>query len=96
MKSDLATLPPRFLRTKEAAEFLSALTDSTAARAHAKTTELLAELGTFVVEMRNALTRPTHPYGNEQFTTFVSDRIDFDKAYHHLLFNQDWSALALK
>nr|WP_313777135.1 ABC transporter substrate-binding protein [Mycobacterium sp.] len=36
------------------------------------------------------------PYGNEQFTTFVSDRIDFDKAYHHLLFNQDWSALALK
>lgn len=36
------------------------------------------------------------PYGNEQFTTFVSDRIDFDNAYHHLLFNQDWSALALK
>ncbi|CAN5393219.1 ABC transporter substrate-binding protein [soil metagenome] len=36
------------------------------------------------------------PYGNEQFTTFVSERIDFDKAYHHLLFNQDWSALALK
>ncbi|MET0900721.1 MAG: ABC transporter substrate-binding protein [Mycobacterium sp.] len=36
------------------------------------------------------------PYGNEQYTTFVSDRIDFDKAYSHLLFNQDWSALALK
>jgi len=36
------------------------------------------------------------PYGNEQFTTFVSERIDFDKAYHHLLFNQDYSALALK
>lgn len=36
------------------------------------------------------------PYGNEQYTTFVSDRIDFDKAYNHLLFNQDLSALALK
>jgi peptide/nickel transport system substrate-binding protein len=36
------------------------------------------------------------PYGNEQYTTFVSDRIDFDKAYSHLLFNQDWSALTLK
>jgi peptide/nickel transport system substrate-binding protein len=36
------------------------------------------------------------PYGNEQYTTFVSDRIDFDNAYSHLLFNQDWSALALK
>jgi peptide/nickel transport system substrate-binding protein len=36
------------------------------------------------------------PYGNEEFTTFVSDRIDFAKAYHHLLFNQDYSALALK
>ncbi len=36
------------------------------------------------------------PYGNEEFTTFVSDRIDFDKAYNHLLFSQDYSALALK
>ncbi|KRD05774.1 ABC transporter substrate-binding protein [Mycobacterium sp. Root265] len=36
------------------------------------------------------------PYGNEEFATFVSDRMDFDKAYSHLLFNQDWSALALK
>jgi peptide/nickel transport system substrate-binding protein len=36
------------------------------------------------------------PYGNEQFSTFVSERMDFDNAYHHLLFNQDWSALALK
>jgi peptide/nickel transport system substrate-binding protein len=35
------------------------------------------------------------PYGNERFTTFVSDRIDFDTAYHHLLFNQDYSALAV-
>jgi peptide/nickel transport system substrate-binding protein len=36
------------------------------------------------------------PYGNEEQATFVSDRIDFDKAYHHLLFSQDYSALALK
>jgi peptide/nickel transport system substrate-binding protein len=36
------------------------------------------------------------PYGNEQYTTFVSDRMEFDKAYSHILFNQDWSALALK
>ena len=36
------------------------------------------------------------PYGNEQFVTFVSDRIDFDKVYHHLLFNHDYSSLALK
>ena len=36
------------------------------------------------------------PYGNEQFTTFVSDRIDFGKAYRHLLFSQDYSALSLK
>ena len=33
------------------------------------------------------------PYGNEQFATFVSERMDFDKAYHHLLFNQDYSAV---
>lgn len=36
------------------------------------------------------------PYGNEEFTTFVSDRVDFDKSYHHLLFNQDYSSFALK
>ena len=36
------------------------------------------------------------PYGNEEFTTFVSERIDFDKSYHHLLFNQDYSSFALK
>lgn len=36
------------------------------------------------------------PYGNEQYTTFVSERMDFDQAYSHLLFNQDWSALAIK
>ncbi|MBX7431833.1 ABC transporter substrate-binding protein [Mycobacterium sp. Y57] len=36
------------------------------------------------------------PYGNEQFTTFLSDRMDFDKSYHHLLFNQDFTSFALK
>ena len=36
------------------------------------------------------------PYGNEQFTTFVSERMDFDKSYHHLLFNQDYSSFAIK
>jgi peptide/nickel transport system substrate-binding protein len=36
------------------------------------------------------------PYGNEEFTTFVSDRIDFDKTIPHLLFTQDYSALTLK
>jgi peptide/nickel transport system substrate-binding protein len=36
------------------------------------------------------------PYGNEQYATFVSDRIDFDKAYSHLLFGQDFSSLRLK
>jgi peptide/nickel transport system substrate-binding protein len=35
------------------------------------------------------------PYGNEQFTTFVSDRIDFDTTYHHLLFNADYSSFAI-
>jgi peptide/nickel transport system substrate-binding protein len=35
------------------------------------------------------------PYGNEEFTTFVSDRIDFDTVYHHLLFNEDYSSFAL-
>jgi peptide/nickel transport system substrate-binding protein len=36
------------------------------------------------------------PYGNEQYTTFLSDRMDFDKSYHHLLFNQDFSSFAVK
>jgi peptide/nickel transport system substrate-binding protein len=36
------------------------------------------------------------PYGNEEFTTFVSDRLDFDTVYHHLLFNEDYSSFALK
>lgn len=36
------------------------------------------------------------PYGNEEQTTFVSDRIDFDKTIPHLLFSQDYSAFALK
>ncbi len=36
------------------------------------------------------------PYGNEQKSTFVSDRIDFDKTIPHLLFSQDYSAFALK
>ena len=36
------------------------------------------------------------PYGNEQFATFLSDRLDFDKAYRHLLFSQDFSSFALK
>ena len=35
------------------------------------------------------------PYGNEEFTTFVSDRIDFDTVYHHLLFNEDYTSFAL-
>lgn len=36
------------------------------------------------------------PYGNEQFTTFLSERMDFDKSYHHLLFKQDFTSFALK
>ena len=36
------------------------------------------------------------PYGNEQFSTFVSDRIDFDKVYYHLLFAHDYTSFALK
>jgi peptide/nickel transport system substrate-binding protein len=36
------------------------------------------------------------PYGNEQFTTFLSERMDFDKSYHHLLFNQDYSSFSIK
>ena len=36
------------------------------------------------------------PYGNEQFATFVSDRIDFGRVYYHLLFAHDYSSFALK
>ncbi|TGD89235.1 ABC transporter substrate-binding protein [Mycolicibacterium sp. CH28] len=36
------------------------------------------------------------PYGNEEYTTFMSDRMDFGKSYHHLLFNQDYTSFALK
>lgn len=36
------------------------------------------------------------PYGNEEFTTFLSERMDFGRSYHHLLFNQDYSSFALK
>ena len=36
------------------------------------------------------------PYGNEQFSTFVSDRINFDKVYYHLLFAHDYTSFALK
>ena len=36
------------------------------------------------------------PYGNEQFTTFVSERMDFDTSYHHIVFNQDFSSFVLK
>lgn len=36
------------------------------------------------------------PYGNEEFTTFLSERMDFDESYRHLLFNQDFSSFKLK
>ena len=36
------------------------------------------------------------PYGNEQFSTFVSDRVDFDKVYYHLLFAHDYTSFSLK
>jgi peptide/nickel transport system substrate-binding protein len=36
------------------------------------------------------------PYGNEQYSTFLSERMDFDKSYHHLLFNQDYTSFAVK
>ena len=36
------------------------------------------------------------PYGNEEFTTFLSNRLDFDKSYRHLLFGQDYTSFALK
>lgn len=36
------------------------------------------------------------PYGNEQYTTFLSERMDFDKSYRHLLFSQDFTSFAIK
>jgi peptide/nickel transport system substrate-binding protein len=36
------------------------------------------------------------PYGNEQFSTFLSERMDFDTSYHHLLFNQDYTSFKIK
>jgi peptide/nickel transport system substrate-binding protein len=36
------------------------------------------------------------PYGNEQYTTFLSQRMDRDKSTHHPLFKQDYSSFALK
>jgi peptide/nickel transport system substrate-binding protein len=36
------------------------------------------------------------PYGNEQFSTFVSDRMNFDQVYYHLLFAHDYTSFALK
>jgi len=36
------------------------------------------------------------PYGTRKLTTFVSDRIDFDEVYFHLLFQQDWTSFAVE
>lgn len=36
------------------------------------------------------------PYGNEQFSTFVSERMNFDQVYYHLLFAHDYTSFALK
>ncbi len=36
------------------------------------------------------------PYGNEEYATFMSERMDFAKSYSHLLFNQDYTSFALK
>src|SRR5262245_25711673 len=36
------------------------------------------------------------PYGNEKFTTFTSDRINFDAVQFSLLFNLDYSSFQLK
>ena len=36
------------------------------------------------------------PYGNEQFSTFLSERMDFDRSYHHILFAQDYTSFALR
>jgi peptide/nickel transport system substrate-binding protein len=36
------------------------------------------------------------PYDNEQFAPFTSERLDLEKAYHHLLFARTTPAFALK
>jgi peptide/nickel transport system substrate-binding protein len=36
------------------------------------------------------------PYGNEEFTTFTSDRVNFDNVDFSLLFNLDYSSFQLK
>ena len=36
------------------------------------------------------------PYANEERSTFVSDRMDFEKTVPHVLFTQDYSAFTLK
>jgi peptide/nickel transport system substrate-binding protein len=35
------------------------------------------------------------PYGTRKLTTFVSDRLDLDELYFHLLFQHDWTSFAL-
>jgi peptide/nickel transport system substrate-binding protein len=35
------------------------------------------------------------PYGVQEWSTFTSDRLDFDQVYFHLLFQQDWTSFAL-
>lgn len=35
------------------------------------------------------------PYGTRKLTTFVSDRIDFDAIYFHLLFQHDWTSFSV-
>ena len=53
--------------------------------------------GVFVLIVLFCLAAPVWaPYGNEEYTTFLSERMDFDKSYHHLLFNQDYTSFALK
>ncbi len=71
---------------------------------NAKTDELLTKLiGDGGVEEQYAALDKAYmeqavwaPYGNEEFTTFLSERMDFDKSYHHLLFNQDYTSFAIK
>ena len=77
---------------------------STSLTNNAKQDELLTKLiGDGGVEQQYAALDKAYmeqavwaPYGNEQFTTFVSERMDFDKSYHHLLFNQDYTSFAIK
>jgi peptide/nickel transport system substrate-binding protein len=35
------------------------------------------------------------PYGSERFTTFVSDRLNFDEVFWHPLMSHDWTSFAL-